>query len=665
MRMRQVRIDPGHGVRLWPVLVVLLATILVPSACMLWFMDAAMRNEALAVRQRLAGAYRRAGQDAAERLQQYWTARAEKLTVPPGLSAPQAFERFVASGLGDGFIILDETGKPAYPAMPPGPATQPAELPSAWPAAEALELEGKTDDAAAAYGKIVAQTPSTGKKAQAAVAQARCLAKAGQKDRALEVLVALAQEGLTSAKESMDNQGRLIVPSASLFALQLMGDSNAPGFRALATQLAHRLNDYTGPSMPQSQRRFLMAALAEVDPSAPPFPTLEAEDLVADYLQQARPPPNPMQLSPSSVNDLWRLTGPGGKVIALLRNKWVLIDTASAFESEPLPGMRLSVSPPNASPSPREPFLTLPAGQALPGWTLRVDLTGQDPFALAAQRQRTVYIGTAAVGIAAIVLLALALTYHLGRQIRLSRLKNDLIATVSHELKTPLASMRLLIDTLLEGRCRDQQQAQEYFALIAKENERLSRLIDNFLNFSRMERNRRAFVFTPLCTEEILAVVMRALPDRITQPPCQFELDVAHDCPPISGDRDALVTVLLNLLDNAYKYSREPRHIALRACGRNGWLHLSVTDNGIGLSRRSARRVFDRFYQADRSLSREAGGCGLGLSIVKFIVEAHGGQIHLASRLGEGSTFTVKLPTLKVTPPHRNHGVDEGRPDGC
>ena len=252
----------------------------------------------------------------------------------------------------------------------------------------------------------------------------------------------------------------------------------------------------------------------------------------------------------------------------------------------------------------------LPAGKALPGWTLRVDLTGQDPFASAWQRQRAVYIWTAAAGIAAVVLLALTVTQYLSRQVRLTRLKNDLIATVSHELKTPLSSIRLLIDTLLEDRCRDAQQAREYFALISKENERLTRLIDNFLNFSRMERNKRAFVFAPLSVEEILAVVMRALPDRITQPPGQLELDVANDCPPISGDRDAMVTVMLNLLDNAYKYSNDPRRIILRAWGRNGRLNLSVSDNGIGLSRRpcgGCSTASTRWTAACRARRRVAG----------------------------------------------------------
>jgi signal transduction histidine kinase len=427
-----------------------------------------------------------------------------------------------------------------------------------------------------------------------------------------------------------------------------MGDSQLPAFRATSDRLAGWLDDYADVPMASSQRRFLMAALKEVDPSAPPLRTLEAEELAAEVVAAGPLKTAPGRLLPSRVPGVYLLPDGNGRVIGLLRNDRIVKIAQDVLFPNPTAGMRLALVPPGAARGEREPFLVLPAGEAMPGWMLHVELTGDDPFASASKRQQALYLWTATVGIVAVMLLALGVMAYLGRQVRLTRLKNDLIATVSHELKTPLSSMRLLIDTLLEDRCRDGQQAREYFALISKENERLSRLIDNFLNFSRMERNRRAFSFAPLSVEEILAAVMRAVPDRVTQPPGQFELDMAQDCPPVSGDRDALVTVVLNLLDNAWKYSRDPRHIVLRAWGRNGRLNLSVTDNGIGLSRRAVRRVFDRFYQADRSLSRAAGGCGLGLSIVKFIVEAHGGTVTVASKPGEGSTFLISLPTLNV-----------------
>jgi signal transduction histidine kinase len=228
--------------------------------------------------------------------------------------------------------------------------------------------------------------------------------------------------------------------------------------------------------------------------------------------------------------------------------------------------------------------------------------------------------------------------------LRLTRLKNDLLATVSHELKTPLASMRLLVDTLLETGIHDSQRVREYLQLIAKENVRLSRLVDNFLTFSRMEQNRQSFERKQVPPGTVVEAAAASVADRFRASGCRFEVQNTPDLPALSADHDALVTVLLNLLDNAYKYSDEDKHIVLRSYLENGNVCFAVQDNGIGLSSRVAGRIFERFYQVDQTLTRPGSGCGLGLSIVKFIVSAHGGSVDVDSRPGEGSTFTVRFP---------------------
>jgi signal transduction histidine kinase len=282
-------------------------------------------------------------------------------------------------------------------------------------------------------------------------------------------------------------------------------------------------------------------------------------------------------------------------------------------------------------------------GERLPGWSLQVQLTGADPLS-AAESRKAAYLWTGGAGIVLIAVLAAAVAGLLGRQMRLTRLKNDLIATVSHELKTPLASMRMLVDTLLEGRYRDAGQVREYLQLIAGQNVRLSRLIDNFLTFSRMERNKRAFEFAPLRVEDIVAAAVEAAQERFSGPGCTLQVQIQSDLPSITGDRDALTTVLLNLLDNAHKYTGDTKCVTVRGSLQDGQIVLSVADNGIGIPRRALRRIFDRFYQVDQSLSRRAGGCGLGLSIVQFIVAAHGGTVTVTSEPGKGSCFSVRLP---------------------
>jgi len=278
-------------------------------------------------------------------------------------------------------------------------------------------------------------------------------------------------------------------------------------------------------------------------------------------------------------------------------------------------------------------FLVLPAGPLLPDWELALDLLGPSPFDTAAKRQIATYLWTSLVVVVAIALLALLVAWHIGRQVKQTRLKNDLLATVSHELKTPLSSIRLLVDTLLAKDGRDSKQTREYLELIARENRRLTRLIDNFLTFSRMERSKQAFVLSPVRPEEVVREAEGAVRERFEAVGCRLDVDIPPGLPKIHADRDALATVLINLLDNAYKYSREDRHIILRCF-----------DNGIGMSRSETKRVFDRFYQVDRTLARTAEGCGLGLSIVQFIVKAHKGSTDVRSQPGKGSTFTILLP---------------------
>ena len=189
------------------------------------------------------------------------------------------------------------------------------------------------------------------------------------------------------------------------------------------------------------------------------------------------------------------------------------------------------------------------------------------------------------------------LARRLDRQVRLTRLKNDLIATVSHELKTPLSSVRVLVETLLDNQCRDPRQTREYLELIAKENQRLSRLIDNFLTFSRMERNKRAFEMRAISLGEVATKAAEALRERVHAAGFQLDLVIAPDLPWVFGDFDALVTVVVNLLDNALKYARDDRRAAIRVRTDGDLVCLAVEDHGIGLSRRDIRRIFDRFYQ--------------------------------------------------------------------
>lgn len=289
-------------------------------------------------------------------------------------------------------------------------------------------------------------------------------------------------------------------------------------------------------------------------------------------------------------------------------------------------------------------FIRAPLGKFFPGWQVEVHFRDVDIFEKTADRQKVIYIWTGLLAIAVMMAAGLLTAQAVGKQIKTNKLKNDFIATVSHELKTPLASMRVLVDTLLEGNYRDQRQVTEYLQLVSKENERLTGLIDNFLTFSRMERNKQAFAMAETSPAAIARDAAEAVKTKFGLGQCSFEVNISENLPDVLMDRDAMVTVLVNLLDNAYKYSYDNKQIELKVFCENGSVCFCVRDNGKGLSRRMTRKIFRRFYQVDRSLARRTEGCGLGLSIAKFIVDAHKGSIAVDSKPGEGSTFIVKLP---------------------
>jgi signal transduction histidine kinase len=208
--------------------------------------------------------------------------------------------------------------------------------------------------------------------------------------------------------------------------------------------------------------------------------------------------------------------------------------------------------------------------------------------------------------------------------------------------------MRLLVDALLEEDRPDARKTREYLELIARENLRLSRLIENFLTFSRLERNRQRLEFAPTQPESVIHATLEAFAERLPGETGGPETSVEPGLPAVRADKDALVTALLNLLDNAYKYTPGERQIVLRAFREGRVVVFAVEDNGIGIAPRERKRIFRRFYQVDRRLARESGGCGLGLSIVDAIVKAHGGRVRVSSEPGKGSVFAFALPCAEA-----------------
>jgi len=239
----------------------------------------------------------------------------------------------------------------------------------------------------------------------------------------------------------------------------------------------------------------------------------------------------------------------------------------------------------------------------------------------------------------------LVLTKHIvSKEMALARLKSDFVSNVSHELRTPLALIRLYAETLELGRITTQEKKQQYYRIIRKESERLTALINNILDFSRIEAGRKEYEFRETNIAELVHNTLDSYRYQIEQQGFAFEESIDSNLPAVRVDREAIARALVNLVNNALKYSTDEKFLGVKLYGEDGVLKLEVADRGIGIARRDQSKIFEKFYRTGDPLVHNTKGSGLGLSLVRHITQAHGGEIAVESTPGKGSKFTLSLP---------------------
>jgi signal transduction histidine kinase len=252
--------------------------------------------------------------------------------------------------------------------------------------------------------------------------------------------------------------------------------------------------------------------------------------------------------------------------------------------------------------------------------------------------------------LAAVLLGGLLLAFRTAaREMKLSQMKNEFVSNVSHELRTPLASIRVFAELLRLGRVGDAGRVREYGDYIETESRRLTQLINNILDFASIESGRKTYRFERSDVREVVCETLKTFGVRLQQDGFNLHLDGADTpLPPVRLDPGAIAQSLSNLLDNAVKYSGDDKniHVVLRRDG--DFVVISVQDHGVGIPRDEQQKIFDRFHRVSTGLVHDVKGSGLGLSIVRHIVEAHRGKVSVESRPGEGSTFSIHLP---IEPP--------------
>jgi signal transduction histidine kinase len=278
----------------------------------------------------------------------------------------------------------------------------------------------------------------------------------------------------------------------------------------------------------------------------------------------------------------------------------------------------------------------------LPGLVLAMKLRGTTIEAIGKQFARTSFITLAALSL--ILASGLAWTYrNVSKEMALARLKSDFVSNVSHELRTPLSLIRLYAETLEMGRLTNPQKYQEYYQIIRKESERLTALINNILDFSRIEAGRKEYDFRETDLGALVRNTLDSYRYQIEQNGFVYEEKI-DDVPPLRVDREAMARSLLNLVNNALKYSQDRKFVGVNLYRDNGAVKLEVVDHGIGIPTEEQQKIFEKFYRVGDPLVHNTKGSGLGLSLVRHIVQAHGGDILVDSTPGSGSKFTITLP---------------------
>ncbi len=739
------KISAGYNQLRWVILLLAIAVIL-PTLCLLWFMSQAVKNERLAVRQKLSDVYKQRLEIMSKRIDDLWSGRIGLVERESAVKRQpvEMFDLLAGRDTGtggskicDAIIIYDSSGKLVYPVA--GDSDYTGELSEEFNEAWRVEFTEENLSLAIRLYEQIADSPVDDyTRYSALLGNVRCLRKLGEIEKAIalcrEIAYGKTPESISSSSVALIARARILLVDLKSQTQEGLGQSD------LQNLIGSAINYTPGDGsaflpMPSETRIFLLRKALEIVEESQWAEELRpqvlrakellwAEELAAAVLER---------YYTGAVSQPWS-EDDALKLVSLLRAtldtiegvewRWTeqvteqvkrqistVLDSYqtrkvgaatfgrpafATFESWPEDNLRRLELPEEAfgmyhnfggktylllqkakelgsdfglcgdgieelgisyritdnfgeyasgleNPE-TAAFLKAPLGRFFPGWDVEIHFKDVDIFETTAGRQVIVYMLAGLLAITVMISAGSLATKAVGKQIRINKLKNDFIATVSHELKTPLASMRVLVDTLLEGSYRDQQQVTDYLQLVSKENERLTGLIDNFLTFSRMERNKQAFVMAETSPAAIARDAAEAVKTKFSKGQCKFEVNIREDLPDVLADRDAMVTVLVNLLDNAYKYSYDNKQIELKVSPYNGLVCFTVSDKGVGMSRRSARKIFDRFYQADRSLSRGAEGCGLGLSIAKFIVDAHKGTISIESKPGVGSTFTVRLP---------------------
>ncbi|MFL6520838.1 MAG: sensor histidine kinase [Chthoniobacterales bacterium] len=398
---------------------------------------------------------------------------------------------------------------------------------------------------------------------------------------------------------------------------------------------------------PQRVQQENAPAVSQLVPATADFKALTSdhpEGVVTRFMQDRleilfwlRPPEAPGMifgclLNVDGLTDLWRDALPDSAsrdyVIALLNDKTRPVATQPPGETRR---------------DWRRPFVASEIGEALPHWEAALYLMRPDQLKESARSVRRTLLLLIAAALAAIAFGGWAVFADARRQLALAQKKTDFVSNVSHELKTPLTSIRMFAEMMQSGNAAEDKRPQ-YLRIIVAEAERLTRLINNVLDFARLERKQKRYDFRPLDLHAVLAKTWEGHELHLREQGFTTRWQAAPPPYPVRGDEDALAQVFVNLLSNAEKYSTDKKEIEIHSYLTEDSVHVSVLDRGTGVPAGEETKIFEAFYRAHDSLASGIQGSGLGLTLAQRVAKEHGGEITYQTREGGGSNVSLRLP---------------------
>ncbi|NCF86897.1 MAG: GHKL domain-containing protein [Verrucomicrobiaceae bacterium] len=594
-RRKKAHSQEANGTNILLLLVIL--SVVIPTVGFLWFMTRAMNNERAAMREQskeLQEMHLSDGKRLVERALKRMASGSITALNEVNLTEAQRFHHLCKRGLADSLLCLSADGEPSFPFL-----------------ADSLDELSLVEADEKAMALVNGWAPEDGYPG---------LLQAFERDQ---------------CKNGRDWYGRYIYPNLQLTALEALPSESAV-FTRIAAELGKSLALREVP-WPSAQHLSLATSLRQLGHPV----EVQSESGIQLALDALEYPiqlgqAGVLQTSPS-LKGVWRLLTEDRRFLLIFKTETIrhTLETAAQKSSGEY-ASAITVVPNDTLVAE-----SMPVSAVAPQWHLAISgnaLTAQtDP------KQRGAFI--LAMSCMIVALIGVISTFAIRRflaQSRMTQLRNDFLSTISHELKTPLASTRMLVDTLVDGNVKDPDKTRNYLEVIGRENTRLSHLVENFLTYSRLESGRMPFDFQAIMPEEVANQALDAMESKLFSNEVDLQVSLAEGLPYVRADEVTLCIALINLLDNAYKYTGATKAIRLDVRPEGQHVRFSVQDNGVGLSASQRESVKERFYRVNESESH--GGSGLGLSIVSDIANAHQGELIIESLPGEGSIFTLMIP---------------------